>query len=57
MAKSNRKKTKQKYTLMLDPNVVQQFTEYELAQGVMPGNLIERAMREYLINRGVVYKP
>jgi hypothetical protein len=57
MGKSNRKKTKQKYILMLDPNVVQQFTEYELAQGVMPGNLIERALREYLITRGVVYKP
>lgn len=57
MAKSSRKKSKQKYILMLDPNVVQQFTDYELAQGVQPGNLIERALREYLINRGVVYKP
>ena len=57
MAKSNKAVRKQKYVLMLDPNVVQQFTEYELAQGVMPGNLIERALREYLITRGVVYKP
>jgi hypothetical protein len=50
MDKSTRKK---RYTVMLDPNTVQAFTNYELQQNVKPGSLMDRALKEYLINRGI----